>query len=178
MARVDVHAHDAAVGATQELGVRGVLQGEDANVARASLVVVKVVYIIQEGINSSIFFDKQHYCLCLHRREKTLRFNSHDPKAAANRSLYAGFQHSAVISIPLARSKVNFQSGSSVPSVSRNSSEASSQYLKSGEENILLLGSHLIANAKTNCAYPERCRCTCFGSPSSRGSWLLSEASC
>ena len=61
--------------------------------------------------------------------------HSQDPNAAANRSLYAGFQHIAVISIPLARSKPNFHSGRSVPSVSRNSSEASSQYLKSARRN-------------------------------------------
>ena len=55
----------------------------------------------------------------------------HDPYVAANRSVYAGFQHSPVISSFLAGSNENFQRGSRVPSLSRNSSDASSQYLKS-----------------------------------------------
>jgi hypothetical protein len=47
--------------------------------------------------------------------------------------LYDGFQQMLVISMFFALSKENFHSGSNVPSVSRNSSEASSQYLKSME---------------------------------------------
>ena len=55
----------------------------------------------------------------------------HEPNDAANKSLKAGFQHNPVISRFFAFSKENFHSGRSVPSVSRNSSDASSQYLKS-----------------------------------------------
>ena len=58
-------------------------------------------------------------------------YHLHDPKDAANKSLYALFQHRPVISNFFAFSKENFHKGKSVPSVSRNSSEASSQYLKS-----------------------------------------------
>lgn len=54
-----------------------------------------------------------------------------DPYDAAKRSVYAGFQHSPVTSSFLAFSNENFHSGKSVPSLSRNSSDASSQYLKS-----------------------------------------------
>ena len=58
----------------------------------------------------------------------------HDPNDAANKSLYALFQHNPVISSFFAFSNENFHKGKSVPSVSRNSSEASSQYLKSKEQ--------------------------------------------
>ena len=58
----------------------------------------------------------------------------HDPNEAANKSLYALFQHNPVISSFFAFSNENFHKGKRVPSVSRNSSEASSQYLKSKEK--------------------------------------------
>ena len=58
-------------------------------------------------------------------------FNLHDPNDAANKSLNAGFQHNPVISKFFAFSKENFHRGRRVPSVSRYSSDASSQYLKS-----------------------------------------------
>ena len=57
--------------------------------------------------------------------------NLHEPYDAANRSLYALFQHNPVISSFLAFSNTDFHNGRRVPSVSRNSSDASSQYLKS-----------------------------------------------
>ena len=44
-------------------------------------------------------------------------FNSHDPKLAAKRSLYPGHQQRAVVSEPADRSKLNFHSGSRVPSL-------------------------------------------------------------
>ena len=55
----------------------------------------------------------------------------HEPSEATNRSLYAEFQHSPVISNALNFEYENFHSGNSVPSVSRNSSDGSSQSLKS-----------------------------------------------
>ncbi len=66
--RVDVNAHDAAVSAAEELGVRGVLQGEDAHEAGTALVVVKVVFG-EERVGLGYFltgFSFTIECMMLH----------------------------------------------------------------------------------------------------------------
>jgi len=146
---MNVDSSDPRSCLTKVFRVGGILQRKNTNnsIHRRKILLVKIVW--KRKVQKYILSDKSYknakklsiyslFCCC---SIVLTIFNfflwllsvlfSHVPNPAANRSLYAVFQHRLVISRFFAFSKAKFHSGKRVPSVSRNSSDASSQNRKS-----------------------------------------------